>query len=54
MVIGVITAKIVGLEMFGILQIAYFNLANHGSINIHLYPLTQFNMVNGPNFKLQQ
>jgi hypothetical protein len=32
--------------------LAFFNLGNHQSLNINLYPLTKFNFFNGINFKL--
>lgn len=54
MIVGIMTAKIIGLEMFGVLQIAYFNLACHGSININLSPLTKFNFFNGLNLSMQK
>lgn len=36
MIVGIASAKIVGLEMFGILQLAFFNLANHDSLDLNL------------------
>ena len=34
--VGIGSAKIVGLELFGILQLAYFTLPSHGSLDIYL------------------
>ena len=41
--------KIIGLELFGVLQLAYFNLADHFEhINIYLAPLAGMKLSNGP------
>ena len=52
-VIGICSAKIVGLELFGVLQLAYFTLPSHGSLDIYLEPLTYFKISNGFNSHLQ-
>ncbi len=52
MLIGIISGKIVGLELFGVLQISYLNLMNHDKLNMNLYPLIDFKFFNGLNFKL--
>ena len=45
----ILSCKIVGLEMFGILQLAYFDLAHHDFFNIVLSPLAEFKSFNGIN-----
>lgn len=52
-VIGICSAKIVGLELFGVLQLAYFTLPSHGSLDIYLEPLTYLKISNGFNSHLQ-
>ena len=52
MLIGIISGKIVGLELFGVLQISFLNLMNHDKLNMNLYPLIDFKFFNGLNFKL--
>ena len=45
--------KIIGIELFGVLQLAYFNLADHyDSINIFLKPLAKLSVSNGPSVDL--
>lgn len=44
-----INFKIVGLELFGVLQLAHFSLATHENVNIYLKPLLQWKYVNGYN-----
>ena len=41
--------KIVGLEMFGTLQIAFFNLADQSFVNLYLSPLLDWRYMNGYN-----
>ena len=48
----VLSCKIVGLEMFGVLQLAYFDLAHHDFFNIALSPLANFKSFNGINLSL--
>lgn len=43
-------AKIIGLELFGVLQIAYFSLADHSFVNIYLSPFLKWRFMNGFNF----
>ena len=52
--LSLFSGKIVGLELFGILQIAYFSLAEHSFLNIYLAPMLDFKMFNGLNIKLLQ
>ena len=46
------SGKIVGLELFGVLQLAYFSLAEHSFLNIYLSPLVSFKLFNGLNLQL--
>jgi hypothetical protein len=49
MLLSLISCKIVGLELFGVLQLAYFSLSSYDFMSIYLNPLTQFRMFNGLN-----
>lgn len=44
-----VSLKIVGLEMFGVLQMAYFNLADQSFVNLYLSPLLDWRYMNGYN-----
>ena len=44
-----IPAKIIGLELIGVLQLAYFALAQQDNINVLLEPFMQMNEINGFN-----
>ena len=46
------SCKIVGLEMFGILQLAYFDLAHNDFFNIAISPLAKFKSFNGINLSI--
>ena len=45
----ILSCKIIGLELFGILQLAYFDLAHHDFFSIALSPLAKFRSFNGIN-----
>lgn len=49
---SVFTCKIIGLELFGVLQLAYFSLAEHSFLNIYLAPLLKLSSFNGFNVGL--
>ena len=49
-----ISLKIVGLELFGVLQLAFFSLASHDKVNLYLQPLLQWKYVNGYNVETSQ
>lgn len=49
LIISIISCKIVGLELFGVLQLSYFTLGSHDFINIYLSPLANFKTLNGLN-----
>lgn len=49
MVISLISCKIVGLELFGVLQLSYFSLMNHDFLVLYLSPLSNFRSLNGYN-----
>lgn len=44
--------KIVGLELFGVLQLAYFSLASHSYFDLYLSPFTGLRSTNGLNVNL--
>lgn len=52
MFFSLISIKIVGLELFGVLQLAYFNLSDHDFVNLYLSPLLSWRYLNGFNFNL--
>jgi hypothetical protein len=47
------SVKIVGLELFGVLQLAYFNLADNEYVNLYLSPLLNWKFLNGFNIKFK-
>ena len=49
---SIFSCKIVGLELFGALQLSYFTLADHTFFNSYLAPLTSFKSLNGINLNL--
>ena len=50
-IMSMFTNKIVGIEMMGVIQIAFFSLANLSFLTPYLKPLAKLKMVNGFNFK---
>lgn len=44
-----LSCKIVGLELFGVLQLSYFTLSSHSFLNLYLSPLVNFRTFNGLN-----
>jgi hypothetical protein len=51
---SLISLKIVGLELFGVLQLAYFSLASHDKVNLYLEPLLKWKYLNGYNVETTQ
>jgi hypothetical protein len=51
MFFSLVSVKIVGLELFGVLQLAYFNLADNEYVNLYLSPLLNWKFLNGFNIK---
>ena len=49
LLISLFGKKIVGLELLGVLQFAFFDLADHDFWNIYLAPLANFRVLNGLN-----
>ena len=47
--LSLIPAKINGLELMGVLQLAYFSLAQQQNVNALLEPFMRMNAVNGLN-----
>ena len=50
--VSVLPGKIVGLEMFGVLQLAFITLANVDQVNLLLSPLMKMKGLNGYNADL--
>ena len=49
-----LSCKIVGLELFGVLQLAFIDLAAYDFVNINLSPLLGLRSFNGVNVRLNQ
>lgn len=49
--VSMFCGKIIGLELFGVLQLAFFNLAENDYINLYLSPLLNWKMTNGFNLE---
>lgn len=54
MVFSLISIKIVGIELFGVLQLAFFNLADNEFVNLYLSPFQSWKYFNGYNVDLPQ
>lgn len=52
LVVSLLSCKIIGLELFGVLQLSYFALIEHDFIILYLQPLTKFRTFNGLNLIL--
>lgn len=48
---SLITGKIVGLELFGVLQLAYFSLGSYSYLNIYNAPFSLLKVTNGFNLE---
>jgi len=48
--LSAVPCKIVGLELFGVLQLAYFVLAQSNFVNALLTPYMKMSSINGFNF----
>lgn len=46
---SIVCAKIVGIELFGVLQLAFLNLADNPTVNLYLSPLLSWKSINGLN-----
>lgn len=53
MIVSLASVKIVGLELFGVLQLAYFNLADNDYVNLYLSPLLDWRYLNGYNIDIK-
>ena len=51
---SLLSCKIVGLELFGVLQLSYFSLGNHDFLHVHLAPLASFKSFNGLNVEVEE
>lgn len=54
MILSIFTNKIVGLEMMGVLQIAFFALADYDFLHPLMAPLSPMKYVNGYNYKIEK
>ena len=52
LIVSILSCKIVGLELFGVLQLSYFTLSSHSFLNVYLAPLTKFKTFNGLNLDI--
>lgn len=52
LILSLIPCKIVGLELFGVLQLAYFSLGSVDEINVLLSPLMGMGYLNGYKFHI--
>ena len=52
--LSLLTCKIVGLELFGLLQLLYIDLSTQTFLTLYSYPLTKFGSVNGPSVQLTE
>lgn len=50
--VSLFSAKIIGLELFGVLQLSYFALAEQSFLNLYLAPMLDFKLVNGFNMAI--
>lgn len=51
--IGSFSYKIIGLELFGVLQLAYFSVSQHyNDINLYIYQLSGLKISNGANIPI--
>lgn len=49
---ALLSVKIVGLQLFGVLQLAFFNLADNQFVNLYLSPLLGWKYLNGFNIDI--
>lgn len=52
MLFSIFTCKLIGLELFGVLQLSYFSLSMQDFIIYYLSPIAQFKIFNGLNIDL--
>ena len=50
--LSLFSCKIIGLELLGVLQLAYFSLGSYDFLNLYLEPMTKCKIFNGINIKL--
>ena len=53
MFVSLFSVKIIGLQLFGVLQLAFFNLADNQYVNLYLSPLLDWRYINGFNINLE-
>ena len=49
---SLLSCKIVGLEMFGLLQLLYIDLATQTFLTLYSFPFTKFGLFNGLSISL--
>jgi hypothetical protein len=52
MLVSALPCKIVGLELFGVLQLAFFSVGNIDSLNVLMAPMKSLGITNGLNIDL--
>jgi hypothetical protein len=52
LILSIVSLKIVGLELFGVLQLSYYTLISHSYFDLYLSPLSQFKTFSGLNVDL--
>jgi hypothetical protein len=52
MIVSALPCKIVGLELFGVLQLAFFSVGSLDSVNVLMAPMKALSMSNGLNIDL--
>ena len=47
--LSLLNCKIIGLELFGLLQLLYIDLSTQNFLTLYSYPLAKLGLVNGPS-----
>lgn len=53
MIVSLICGRIIGLELFGVLQLSFFALADDEFVHLYLQPLLAWRYMNGYNIQEQ-
>ncbi len=53
MFLSIFSVKIIGLELFGVLQLAFFNLADNQQVNLYLTPMLKWRIIIGYNLNIE-
>ena len=52
--LSTISCKIIGIELFGVMQLSFFTLADNDQINLYLTPLLNTRSLNGYNVRISE